>query len=66
MDPEKAWSDLSRAVIANQWQEAAEIAEELTDCLSRGGFPPRITGNQFIDRLVVNAACQMIATWELV
>lgn len=66
MDPEKAWSDLSRAVMANRWEEAAEIAEDLTDWLSREGFPPHITGNLFFDRVVVNAACQVITSWELV
>lgn len=65
-DPQQAWADLSAAVTAHTWEKAAEIAENLTEWLSKGGFPPRITRALEFDRLVINAACQAIATWELV
>ena len=66
MDCQKAWSDLSAAVADARWEDAAEIAENLIEWISKDGFVPRITGNQMFDKIVVNATCQAIATWSLV
>ena len=65
MDPFKAWEQLAKAVSASRWDRATEIAQNLTEWLSNGGLPPRITGLQHFDRIVVNATCQAISTWEL-
>ena len=64
MDPQQAWSDLSKAVDHGNWLKATEIAEELVEWMGKGGFPPTLTGKTNFDRIVVNAACQAIACWE--
>ncbi len=66
VDPERAWADLSQAVAEARWEDAAEIADNLVCWLSKGGFPPKITGTQAFDKIIVNSTAQAIATWSLV
>ena len=65
MDPNATWQKLAAAFSAGRWEEAAEIAEYLTEWLSKGGFPPNITGRTGFDCIVVNAACNAIVAWEV-
>jgi hypothetical protein len=66
MDPNQAWSDLSQAVEADDWEEAEVSASNLLHWIGEGGFPPSITGNARFDRIVVKATCDAIAAWEVV
>jgi len=65
MDPNTAWIKLATAVTAERWEEAAEVAENLTAWVSKGGLPPSITGQPRFDRIVANAICKAIAAWEV-
>lgn len=65
MNPNTTWEKLAATVASGNWEEAAELAENLTTWLSNGGFPPSITGRQGFDGIIVNATCQAVATWEL-
>lgn len=66
MDPNAAWSNLKAAVQDAQWGLAAEIAEDLFDWLSVGGFPPRITGDNIFDAIVARATTEAIISWDVV
>lgn len=60
MDPNTAWSDLSWAVENDDWQAAAEIAENLVDWIGKAGSPPTITGFSTFDLIVVAATAHTI------
>lgn len=66
MDPNQTWSDLSRAIERDDWDEATDLAEALVDWIERGGVPPTITGLVAFDRIVTAATAQAVATWETV
>jgi hypothetical protein len=66
MDPNQTWSDLSRAIERDDWDEATDLGEALVDWIERGGFPPTITGIQAFDRIVTAATAQAVAAWETV
>ena len=65
MDPTAAWVELSQAVHDDEWERAAEIAENILEWLSKDGFPPIITGVRTFDILAARAACESIAAWEV-
>lgn len=60
MDPQACWEAL-----ASHW-ENKEIAEmraramDLLQWINRGGFPPKITGQESFDRQVAVVVCKMI------
>ena len=64
MDPNAAWSNLTNAIEAERWVEAAEIADELLCWIVKGGFPPEITGRHPIDRLITRSLCESVAAWD--
>ena len=64
MDPNQTWSDLSRAIERDDWDEATDLAEMLVDWIERQGFPPTITGIPAFDRIVAAATGKAIAAWE--
>jgi hypothetical protein len=64
MDPNAAWRELASAIECDDWGHAAEIADGLLAWLARAGFPPKVTGHVEFDRIVVQAACWRIATWD--
>jgi len=66
LDPNQVWSDLSRAIERDDWDEATELAEMLVDWIERQGFPPTITGIAAFDRIVAAATAKAVATWETV
>lgn len=66
MDPNQAWTDLCAAVADDDWDTASEIADNLLDWLTKGGFPPHISGVYPFDRLVAKAACEAVTSWEVV
>ena len=65
MDPNAAWSALTQAIADDDWQEAATVADGLLTWLTRGGFPPAITGTSAFDAIVAKAACESIACWDI-
>lgn len=65
MDPNATWEQMAAAVSAGRWEEATATAEDLSVWLSKGGFPPRVTGRQNFDRIVATAACRAVATWDV-
>lgn len=64
MDPNQTWSDLSRAIERDDWDEATELAEMLVDWIERQGCPPTITGIAAFDRIITAATAHAVATWE--
>lgn len=65
MDPNAAWTALAQAVAGDDWEQAATVADGLLAWLSRGGFPPAITGVPAFDTIVAKAACESIASWDV-
>lgn len=47
------------------WAELEEFAEALSGWLAKGGFAPKITGNQKLDALIAGKVCDAIQLWEL-
>jgi len=70
MDPNATWKLLAEAFEQVQsdceaWEAIEEHAENLMYWLSRGGFPPEITGHREFDRLVAKQTCDAILNWEV-
>jgi hypothetical protein len=65
MDPNAAWLALAQAVADDEWETAAEIADNLLTWLARGGFPPTITGLRAFDALAARRACEAVACWDV-
>ena len=42
MDPTATWDALQRELMAENWEQATELAESLLTWLGRDGFPPLI------------------------
>lgn len=42
MDPNRAWLDLLEASREHDWEQAASLASDLKDWLTRDGFPPTV------------------------
>lgn len=57
MDPEAAWAELIQSYSdGRRWT----IAADLLEWLNKGGFPPKITGNQEFDRVAATAVCEHV------
>lgn len=61
MDPQVTWDRLVTAVESDQWDEAADVAEDLLHWLRRGGFAPQILPGRVLpeawNRAMVFAGC---------
>jgi hypothetical protein len=65
MDPDKAFVLLTDQIEKDEWQEAAETAENLLVWLQKEGFPPRITGRTTVDRIIAESTCRAVAAWQV-
>jgi hypothetical protein len=65
MDPQQTWADLIEAVKEANWEEAADIAADLTGWLDRGGFPPKITGCPVFDKIAALKTSEAISAWDV-
>ncbi len=65
MDPNATWRELADSVAQDGWPKAEELANDLRYWLECGGFPPRITGQQVFDRIVVKNTCDAILAWDV-
>ena len=61
MDVEAAWMGLAEAIQRDEWEAAAEHAEDIPLWLDREGFPPTITGQRSFDKIAGRAVCRSIA-----
>lgn len=64
MDPSTVWQQMSEAVEEDDWERAAELADDLLEWLRKGGFPPCISGQEKFDRLVALRTAQSVAAWD--
>ena len=67
MDPEACWREIAElyATNAEHWDRLEELADGLYAWLRRDGFPPEITGNRELDKLIALRVCESIAAWEV-
>lgn len=65
MDPDAYWKMIAEAV-DEQWERAAELAEELLLWTDGSGFPPTITDVPTFDRIVVRQTCEAVKAWDVV
>lgn len=65
MDPQAAWAAMIEAVVADKWGDASEAADNLLEWLTRGGFPPTITGHRVFDAMVAQATCRRVSEWDV-
>jgi hypothetical protein len=64
MDPNQAWLDLASAIDDDDWDRASEIADDLLEWLTKGGFTPKVTGQPTFDGLVVRCTCEGVAVTD--
>jgi hypothetical protein len=55
VDPNATWRRLLDALRGNDYMEARAGARDLLDWLGKGGFLPRVTGDEADDRQIVQA-----------
>jgi hypothetical protein len=64
MDPQAAWSAFLAAYVANDLDEAKELAESIDAWLNRGGFPPQCIPGVVLDdsmnQALARAACRAV------
>lgn len=60
MDPNATWRMLAESYGSDS-DHAKELAQALLYWLDKGGFPPKITGNAELDRIVAWNTCVAVA-----
>ena len=64
MDPQKLWTELSRAFEDLDWEAAEDAATALAAWLDRDGPPPTITGQAKFDKMLARGACWRVLSGE--
>ena len=62
MDPDSSWQSLLDALRNQDWESAREVAQDLLDWLTIGGFPPKSVMAQDQDflRTLAIAGCEYV------
>ncbi len=68
MDPNACFREIARLFEGpdgENWPRLEELAESLHGWLSKDGFPPDISGNRALNRLIAMRVCESILVWEV-
>jgi hypothetical protein len=64
MDPNATWAALLRAYREADAVACCQLCRELLAWLTQGGFPPKITGIDELDRSMARAVCAEHLYWD--